>query len=134
MRLRNKEPLFMPEVGHYYRTRSGNRAFISSDVGVNPFRESRIDLYPLIGYIEGHHQVCSWSVDGRIEKGIDRPLDLVREVPAPSPIAGWIAITASAVSPISSSREKAVTSLTNMERNGPVLAVIWIEALAGDGL
>lgn len=124
----------MPEVGHYYRTRSGNRAFVSSDVGVNPFRENRIDLYPLIGYVESHHQVCSWSVDGRIEKGIDRPLDLVREIPAPSPIAGWIAITASAVSPISSSREKAVASLKNIERNVPLLAVIWIEALAGDGL
>ena len=73
-------------------------------------------------------------MDGRIEKGIDRPLDLVREIPAPSPIAGWIAITASAVSPLSSSREKAVASLKNIERNIPLLAVIWIEALAGDGL
>ncbi|MBY5456419.1 hypothetical protein HFO89_08620 [Rhizobium leguminosarum] len=124
----------MPEVGHYYRTRSGNRAFVSGDVGTNPFRENRIDLYPLIGYIEGHHQVFSWSVDGRAQKGIDRPSDLVKEIPAPLPIKGWIAIAASAVSPISPTRDEAIASLKNMEKSAPVLAVIWIEALAGDGL
>ncbi|MGO7394573.1 hypothetical protein ACCS62_28415 [Rhizobium ruizarguesonis] len=124
----------MPEVGRYYRTRSGSRAFVSSDVGINPFRENRIDLYPLFGFIENHHQVCSWSVDGRIQKGIDRPLDLVREIPAPLPIEGWVAIAASAVSPISQTREEAIALLKDMESNEPVLAVIWIEALAGDGL
>lgn len=124
----------MPEVGHYYRTRSGIRAFVSTDVGINPFRENRIDLYPLIGFVENHHQVCSWSIDGRIQKGIDRPLDLVREIPAPLPIKGCIAIGASSTSPISPTRDEAINRLTGANSGETILAVLWIEALAGDGL
>lgn len=126
--------LFMPEVGRYYRTRSGCRAFVSSDVGKNPFRENHIDFYPLIGYIEGVHRVCSWSVDGRIEKGVDRPLDLVKEIPAPRPIKGWVAIAEFAASPISPTPEQALASLADIKRGAPVLAVIWVDALVGDGL
>ncbi len=86
-----KETLEFPEVGRFYLTRSGSRAFVASDVGTNPFRD-RIDLYPLIGYVEGLQRVCSWSIDGRIEKGVDRSLDLVREIPCPKPITGWVNI------------------------------------------
>ncbi|EUC01059.1 hypothetical protein PMI07_004345 [Rhizobium sp. CF080] len=126
--------MFLPEVGLYYRTRSGLRAFISSDVGINPFRQNRIDFYPLIGYIEGVNHVCSWSIDGRVRKGVDRPLDLVKEIPAPAPIKGWIAIGHRAASPVSATPDQAISMLQALDKDASTLAIIAVDALVGDGL
>lgn len=129
-----KEILEFPEVGRFYLTRSGTRAFVASDVGTNPFRD-QIDLYPLIGYVEGLPRVCSWSIDGRIEKGVDRSLDLVREIPCPKPITGWVNIYPGGASGCQTDRMIYATKVDADNAAGAErLACVEIDAILGSGL
>lgn len=62
------------EANKYYKTRSGNKAYVVSTE--NPFGD--LSQYPILGYIKNKLQ-ATWNTDGKYILDIDHEYDLVEE-------------------------------------------------------
>lgn len=74
------------KAGQYYRTRSGNKAFVGA---ANPFQQEYCS-HPLAGYIQGHTCHAKWTREGRIcHCYTTHPDDLIAEWKEPVTATIW---------------------------------------------
>ena len=65
------------EVGKFYRTRSGDKAFVAVKFPPNPFNKSEA-VYPFQGFVR-HSGTLSWTANGTVWRSGPCDSDLVEE-------------------------------------------------------
>ncbi|MGR9413700.1 hypothetical protein [Rhizobium leguminosarum] len=80
------------EVGKYYRTRDGKKAYAGYVMAESPFNGSK-PLYPVSGWVAGEVMPQCWNFDGSLYGPEDEhKFDLVAEWVEPKRIRGWVNI------------------------------------------
>ncbi|MBB4345161.1 hypothetical protein [Rhizobium leguminosarum] len=127
------------EVGKYYRTRDGKKAYAGYVMAESPFNGSK-PLYPVSGWVDGEAMPQCWNLDGSLhEPENEHKFDLVAEWIEPRRIKGWVAVGAETGSHvrcthIHPSKEAAIRYLRGPSYNDNTFAVIEIDVLEGTGL
>jgi hypothetical protein len=80
-----------PEVGCYYRTRDGRKAYVSVLFPPSPWGGLQ-PRYVALGWIEGDDAESSWAADGRCCEWRDTedPRDLIAPWRDPVTVKGWV--------------------------------------------
>jgi hypothetical protein len=123
------------EVGKYYRTRDGKKAYAGYVMAESPFNGSK-PLYPVSGWVDGEVMPQCWNLDGSLhEPENEHKFDLVAEWVEPRRIMGWLAIcSADNGQIIYPGRQMHPTAAIALRASPNAIACIEINVLEGAGL